>query len=163
MTFILLAACSSGSEDPPLPAPTHSDSTSPAEECHFPGPASPDGKSLNCPTAEVTATAPPILHEKLIGLWGHKPFVIAAEASREPWLEFSRDATFYGSDGCNAVGGTWALDATGSIRIRDLARTLVACEDGLDLASMTFDGSQFHYRDLTGRPHTMAAATRRLS
>lgn len=163
VTFILLAACSAGSDDPPAPTPAHSESTSLAEDCHFPGPASLDGESLNCPTGKVAENAPPGLIEKLIGVWGTKPPTPAAEASREPWLEFSRDATFSGSDGCNAVSGTWSLDATGSIRIKDLATTFVACENMLDLASMTFDGSQLHYRDVTGRPHTMVAVTRRLS
>ncbi|SDR74506.1 META domain-containing protein [Microterricola viridarii] len=59
-----------------------------------------------------------------VGTWG------TVDTTGVPFLTFSDDGSFTGSDGCNTLNGGWQLDGT-TIDFENVATTLKACE-GVD-------------------------------
>ncbi|WP_159621648.1 META domain-containing protein [Ruania rhizosphaerae] len=67
--------------------------------------------------------AEPATGEDVLGRW-----VPTEEYSTEPYLELSEDGAWSGSDGCNHVGGRWAMVTDGSLLTVSGAQTLIGCE-----------------------------------
>ncbi|QAY74834.1 META domain-containing protein [Agromyces protaetiae] len=67
-------------------------------------------------SAAVTGTGP-------VGTWG-------TDDPQQPHLVLGADGTLAGSDGCNALVGTWEQDDDGSIEFKGVASTLMACPGG---------------------------------
>lgn len=57
------------------------------------------------------------------------------------YVVFLSDGTWQGSDGCNGLGGTWALDGDGTFSTTRGAQTLVGC-DNSDVGSWMGDASR---------------------
>ncbi|UFU05972.1 META domain-containing protein [Ruania halotolerans] len=71
----------------------------------------------------------PAAMDDLLGRW-----VPTQHYSTDPYLELAEGGTWTGSDGCNEVGGRWALTEDGSLLTVSGAQTLIGCE-GHDLSS----------------------------
>jgi heat shock protein HslJ len=50
-------------------------------------------------------------------------------AGRAPNITFTSDGRWRGSDGCNAIGGTYSASDDGSISTANSAQTLIGCPD----------------------------------
>ncbi|WP_082717208.1 META domain-containing protein [Microterricola viridarii] len=73
-----------------------------------------------------------------VGTWG------TVESTGVPFLTFTDNGQFTGSDGCNTLNGGWALNGT-TIDFKNVATTLMACQ-GVDtwlsaLNTATISGS----------------------
>lgn len=73
-----------------------------------------------------------------VGTWG------TVETTGVPFLTFTDDGQFTGSDGCNTLNGGWELNGT-TIDFENVATTLMACQ-GVDtwlseLNTATIDGA----------------------
>lgn len=74
----------------------------------------------------------------LLGTWVlEEDFPTAPET---PYLAFSDDDAWVGSDGCNTVAGTWELAADGAITVTAGPSTLIAC-DGAPLPGALADAT----------------------
>ena len=52
--------------------------------------------------------------EFVVGAWSLDE---TFDSPEQPFVAFARGGSWSGSDGCNRVGGTWSLDADGSLRV----------------------------------------------
>ncbi|WP_431711766.1 META domain-containing protein [Glutamicibacter uratoxydans] len=60
---------------------------------------------------------------RIVGIWG-------SQEPGQPWLEFAKDGTLSGSDGCNRVMGQWSV-ARAELSLGEIASTKMFCE-GVD-------------------------------
>jgi len=83
----------------------------------------------------------------VIGVWGDP------DASGEPSLEFAEDGTVSGTDGCNQLGGQYAVEGD-TVTFSGMHTTLMACE-GVDAwlggaATAAVDGESMTVYDDSG-------------
>lgn len=77
-----------------------------------------EGRSTPSPSPGAEGTG-----ADFVGTWG------IADRSH-PHLVIAADGTVSGSDGCNAMAGTWEVDDDGSLEFDDMVMTLMACPGG---------------------------------
>jgi META domain len=63
----------------------------------------------------------------ILGAWLLEGTDLNADRPVAPVIEFRRDGTWTGSDGCNAVGGTWRLDRSEVFSATSDPQTLIGC------------------------------------
>jgi len=61
--------------------------------------------------------------ESIVGRWLPTDY-----SGSGPFVEFSDDGTYSGSDGCNGVGGRWVAGAAGDLLTTSGASTAIGCE-----------------------------------
>jgi hypothetical protein len=76
--------------------------------------------------AAQASRAPP--YAALLGRWRPDPTPTAVRP-RQPYVEFRDGAKWIGSDGCNGVGGPWAVGPAGAFVAPAGAHTLVGCHN----------------------------------
>jgi len=120
------------------------------------GPSQPSGPSgASGPSgSEPTGSAPagPVA-EELVGTWvADATFPVRIQ----PFLTVARNGTWFGSDGCNGVQGTWELGAGGALTTTAGPHTQIGC-DGKDLpalfsdaTSVAVDGDTLTLKDAAG-------------
>lgn len=102
------------------------------------------------PGPAPTSTAPTSatnVAEEIIGVWGDEV------TAGQPHLEFTEDGTVNGSDGCNGIGSTYAVQDD-RIDIAQFVSTLKACE-GVDdwlrgIRAVELDGDMLVVFDVSG-------------
>ncbi|KRC65252.1 hypothetical protein ASE12_11055 [Aeromicrobium sp. Root236] len=116
-----------------------------------------DGPS---PTHATPSDAGPSVTERqLLGTWGATPKT--ARGPNTPYIRFNYDGTFAGYDGCNSVGGTWALDpAPATVTAKVESSTLVGCPRNrvVSFTGMRVDGTALSYT-VDGKTKTMQRRT----
>lgn len=117
------------------------------------GPAGPSGTSgPSDPEPTESATSGPVA-EELVGTWVAD---VTFPLRIQPFLTIAANGTWFGSDGCNGVQGTWELGAGGAITTTAGPHTEIGC-DGKDLPalfsdakSVAVDGDTLTLKDATG-------------
>lgn len=71
-------------------------------------------------TNDTPRPMPTLTEEFVIGTWGDP------DDTDEPYLEFAKDGSVTGSDGCNRLAGTWTIEDE-AVVFSPLATTLMAC------------------------------------
>jgi len=84
----------------------------------------PANPSITPPSIQATLTGNPWI----LVSYGPVDAQIPAVAGRDAFLRFTETGEINGNTGCNSLGGKYTLDGN-SIRVSDLAMTMMACED----------------------------------
>lgn len=71
----------------------------------------------------------PVTVQDLVGRWLPLPGDLPEGARSKAFVAFEEDGTYTGSDGCNGVGGRYALGTDGIILATSGTSTLVGCEN----------------------------------
>lgn len=83
------------------------------------------------PTSDTEFNPPSALlnkNWKLTSIEGRN--VLLGNQVKYPFIRFTKDGNFSGSDGCNSFRGTYSLGEDQQIKFSDAATTLMACMDG---------------------------------
>jgi heat shock protein HslJ len=107
------------------------------------------------PTAGASVGAGQLERQELLGRW--VPMVARSDRWHEtPYVQFSQDGTWHGTDGCNGLSGRWSVDQDGGFEASSNPSTLIAC-DNVDLGrqltqaqSVELDGDTLVLRDARG-------------
>jgi heat shock protein HslJ len=83
-------------------------------------PPAPGAPATGAPAPASGATA-----EQLVGTW---VVDTTFDAPNQPYLTIRPDGSWAGSDGCNAVRGTWDVSGDGTLTVEAGPSTLMACE-----------------------------------
>lgn len=75
----------------------------------------------------LPAGATPATATTILGKWVPYPTRTYANG-KTPYLEFDKDGTWTGSDGCNGSGGAWALVSGGELVSTSGPSTLIGCD-----------------------------------
>jgi heat shock protein HslJ len=121
-------------------------------------PMQPPVAGVATPTASTTVSAPSVA--AVSGTW--RPVQIAGvkpltELPQEPLLVFRPDGTWRGSDGCNALGGTYTIGRHGAFTAAIGPHTLIGCNNvpntGVlrDAKRITVDSTTLRFYDADGR------------
>jgi heat shock protein HslJ len=98
------------------------------------------------PASGVPAT--PATAEQLVGTWVvDSPF---GGAPKPPYLTIRPDGSWAGSDGCNGVRGTWAVNGAGVLTVEAGPSTLMAC-DGKPLPALFAGATSASVATVAGR------------
>ena len=98
--------------------------------------------------ASDAGAAAPSLEQQLGGAWG-----AATDEPGQPRLEFQDEGVLGGTDGCNGISGTYAVEGE-TVKLEQAASTLRACE-GVDdwlrgATEIRVDGEQLHVLNAEG-------------
>ncbi len=107
-----VAACGSSSPSSPVPAPSSAASASPTSRPGQPAPL---------PSNLVAATS-----ATLVGRWVPSP--VRTYQGTGPFVSFTANGAWTGSDGCNGQGGTWTVGSGGAFHATSGPSTLIGCE-----------------------------------
>ena len=92
------------------------------------------------------STTTPGTGEDLLGFWGEEPS--KADESNLAWLRFTSGGMLEGFDGCNAVTGTWQLNASTAVVHTDARRQSYAACPGsptVSFSEMKLSGETLTY------------------
>lgn len=79
-----------------------------------------DGGGTGGSTNGSGSPAAVLTEDFVVGTWGDP------DDADDPYLEFAKDGTVSGSDGCNRLVGTWTIEDD-AVVFSELATTLMAC------------------------------------
>jgi heat shock protein HslJ len=115
---------------------------------HTPGT---DAASSAVPSSGVS----PLERQELLGRW--VPVLARSDRWHEtPYVQFSQDGTWHGTDGCNGLSGRWNVDPDGAFEASSGPSTLIGC-DNVNLGrwlvqaqAVKLDGDVLVLRDAKG-------------
>jgi heat shock protein HslJ len=93
----------------------------------------PDAAASNPPTAGSTAQAPAANAQTVTGSWRPQRLAgftsLKAGRPEDPIITFKADGTWVGSDGCNALSGTYAIGQRGEFSSQSNGQRLIGCDN----------------------------------
>lgn len=70
----------------------------------------------------------PLERQELLGRW--VPVVSRSDRWHEaPYVQFSQDGTWHGTDGCNGLSGRWSVDPDGGFEASSGPSTRIGCDN----------------------------------
>jgi hypothetical protein len=102
----------------------------------------PELEALFAPPQPLPRGDSPADATQLVGRWEFA----GAFSAGVPFVEFTSDGSWEGSDGCNFSGGRWAADSTGAFVATSGVSTLIGCE-GAAVPSWVWAASRVGIRD----------------